>query len=61
MMICTPCISRELWVLKIIIIYIFFIEFIDNKKNRGTCWGRWWCVHPTCLIIIYVFFCINYR
>jgi hypothetical protein len=19
-------------------------------------WSRWWCVHPTCLIIIYVIF-----
>jgi hypothetical protein len=31
-MMCTPYMSRELWVFKIIIIYIFFIEFIDNKK-----------------------------
>jgi hypothetical protein len=28
----TFCISRELRVFKIIIIYIFFIEFIDNEK-----------------------------
>jgi hypothetical protein len=31
---CTPNMSRELCVLKIIIIYAFFIEFIDNEKNR---------------------------
>jgi hypothetical protein len=31
-MMCTPYMSRELCVFKIIIIYIFFIEFIDNKK-----------------------------
>jgi hypothetical protein len=28
----TSCMSRELRVFKIIIIYVFFIEFIDNKK-----------------------------
>jgi hypothetical protein len=33
-MMCTLCISRELQVFKIIIIYVFFIEFIDNKKVR---------------------------
>jgi hypothetical protein len=32
MMICTSCTSRELLVFKIIIIYIIFIEFIDNKN-----------------------------
>jgi hypothetical protein len=32
MMMCTPYMSRELQVFKIIIIYVFFIEFIDNKK-----------------------------
>jgi hypothetical protein len=31
-MMCTPCISRELRVFKIIIIYAFFLEFIDNEK-----------------------------
>jgi hypothetical protein len=31
-LICTSCISKELWVFKIIIIYAFFIKFIDNKK-----------------------------
>jgi hypothetical protein len=30
---CTPCMLRELREFKIIIIYvIFFVEFIDNKK-----------------------------
>jgi hypothetical protein len=33
MMMCTPCMSRELWVFKIIIIYVFYIEFIDTEKN----------------------------
>jgi hypothetical protein len=32
MMMCTPYMSKELRVFKIIIIYAFFIEFIDNKK-----------------------------
>jgi hypothetical protein len=32
---CTPNMSRELRVLKIIIIYAIFIEFIDNEKIRG--------------------------
>jgi hypothetical protein len=32
MIMCTPCRSRELRVFKIIIIYTFFVEFIDNKK-----------------------------
>jgi hypothetical protein len=32
MMMCTSCISRQLWVFKIIIIYAFFVEFIDNEK-----------------------------
>jgi hypothetical protein len=32
-MMCTPCMSRELRVFKIIIIYVFYIEFIDNEKN----------------------------
>jgi hypothetical protein len=32
MMMCTHYISRELRVFKIVIIYVFFIEFIDNKK-----------------------------
>jgi hypothetical protein len=32
MMMCTPCMSRELKVFKIIIIYAIFVEFIDNKK-----------------------------
>jgi hypothetical protein len=31
-MMCTPYISRELWIFKIIIIYEFFIEFISNEK-----------------------------
>jgi hypothetical protein len=39
MMMCTPCISRELLVFKIIIIYVFFVEFIDNGKNyRKVMW-----------------------
>jgi hypothetical protein len=54
---CIPYISRELWVFKIIIIYvIFFIKFIDNEKIRWMWWGRWWCVHSRYLIIIYVIF-----
>jgi hypothetical protein len=32
MMMCTPYMLRELQVFKIIIIYVFFVEFIDNKK-----------------------------
>jgi hypothetical protein len=32
MMMCTSYMLRELRVFKIIIIYVFFIEFIDNKK-----------------------------
>jgi hypothetical protein len=32
-MMCTPCMSRELCVFKIIIIYAIFVEFIDNGKN----------------------------
>jgi hypothetical protein len=32
MMMCKRCMSRELRIFKIIIIYAFFIEFIDNKK-----------------------------
>jgi hypothetical protein len=35
MIIYTPYLSRELRIFKIIIIYIFFIEFIDNEKIRG--------------------------
>jgi hypothetical protein len=35
MMMCTPFISRELRVFKIIIIFAFFIEFVDNLKIRG--------------------------
>jgi hypothetical protein len=30
---CTPCMLRELRIFKIIIIYIFFLEFIDNEKQ----------------------------
>jgi hypothetical protein len=30
---CTPYMSRELWVFKIVIIYVIFIEFIDNGKK----------------------------
>jgi hypothetical protein len=33
-------ISRELRVFKIIIIYIFFIEFIDNEKIEEVVGGR---------------------
>jgi hypothetical protein len=33
MVMCTTCMSGELWVFKIIIIYIFFIEFIETEKN----------------------------
>jgi hypothetical protein len=56
MMMCTPCISRELLVFKIIIIYVFFVEFIDNEKNyRKVMWQMMMCT-PTCLIIIYVIF-----
>jgi hypothetical protein len=36
MIMCTSCMSRELLIFKIIIIYIFCIEFIN--KNRG----KWW-------------------
>jgi hypothetical protein len=32
-MMCAPCMSRELLIFKIIIIYIF-LEFIDNKKLK---------------------------
>jgi hypothetical protein len=39
MMMCTPCMSREMHVFKIIIIYAFFIEFIDNEKNLEECDG----------------------
>jgi hypothetical protein len=53
---CTPYISRALRVIKIIIIYANFLEFIDNKKIRGRWWGIWWCIHPAYLIIIYVIF-----
>jgi hypothetical protein len=35
MMMCTPSRSRELRVFKIIIIYVIFLEFIDNKKIKG--------------------------
>jgi hypothetical protein len=31
-MMCISCMSREIREFKIIIIYTFFIEFIDNKK-----------------------------
>jgi hypothetical protein len=34
MMMCTHCMSRELRVFKIIIIYVIFVQFIDNKKIR---------------------------
>jgi hypothetical protein len=37
-------------------IYAIFVEFLDNRKNRGRWWDRWWCVHPACLIIIYAIF-----
>jgi hypothetical protein len=50
MMMSTSYMSRELGVFKIIIIYAFFIEFIDNKKIRG---GDDVYI---CLIIIYVIF-----
>jgi hypothetical protein len=33
MMMCIPCMLRELCVFNIIIIYTFFIEFIDNENN----------------------------
>jgi hypothetical protein len=33
-MTCTPYMLRELCVFKIIIIYVIFIEFIDNEKFR---------------------------
>jgi hypothetical protein len=33
-MMCAPCMSRELLVFKIIIIYIYFLEFIDNEKLK---------------------------
>jgi hypothetical protein len=32
MMMCISCMLRELCVFKIIIIYTFLVEFIDNKK-----------------------------
>jgi hypothetical protein len=32
MIMCIPCMLRELHVFKIIIIYAFFVEFIDNEK-----------------------------
>jgi hypothetical protein len=32
MMMYTPSMSRELWVFKIIMTYVFFIEFIYNTK-----------------------------
>jgi hypothetical protein len=32
---CTYCMLRELRVFKIIIIYVFFVEFIDNEKFDG--------------------------
>jgi hypothetical protein len=32
---CTPFMSRELWIFKVIIIFAFFIEFIDNLKIKG--------------------------
>jgi uncharacterized membrane protein len=35
MMMCIYCMVRELYIFKIIIIYVFFIEFIDNEKNIG--------------------------
>jgi hypothetical protein len=38
MMMCTTCMSGELHVFKIIIIYVFFIEFIETKKIRE----KWW-------------------
>jgi hypothetical protein len=56
MMICTSFMSRELRIFKIIIIYDFFLKFIGNKKFREMWWGRWWCVHSVCLIMIYVIF-----
>jgi hypothetical protein len=31
MMMCAPCVSRELRIFKIIIIYSFFVEFIYNE------------------------------
>jgi hypothetical protein len=31
-MMCTSYLSRKLWIFKIIIIYVNFLEFIDNKK-----------------------------
>jgi hypothetical protein len=34
-MMCTPFMSRELWIFKVIIIFAFFIEFIDNLKIKG--------------------------
>jgi hypothetical protein len=35
-MMCILCMSRELRVFKIIIIYAIFVEFINNKKIRGS-------------------------
>jgi hypothetical protein len=34
-MICTSCMSREMQVYKIIIIYAFFIEFTDGIDDDG--------------------------
>jgi hypothetical protein len=31
-MMCTSCMLKELGIFKIIIIYVIFLEFIDNKK-----------------------------
>jgi hypothetical protein len=39
-MICTCCMSVELWVFKVIIIYAFFIKFIDNEKNERKVMGQ---------------------
>jgi hypothetical protein len=35
MIICISCMSRELQIFKIIIIYVIFLEFIDNEKIKG--------------------------
>jgi hypothetical protein len=34
MMMCIFCMSRELWIFKIIIIYVSFLQFIDKKLEK---------------------------
>jgi hypothetical protein len=60
MMMRTPFMLRELWIFKIIIIYVIFLEFIDNKKLEEVDVADD-DVYTMYVIIIYVSFYRNYR